>query len=206
MDYQSMQIVTSPEVQPLTLAEAKEHLRMDTSDEDTLIEALISAATDHVSGRNGYTARALVQQTWDVYFSTFPDDVGLKLPFPPLISVDSISYLDADGVSQTLATSVYMVTKTEPAFVKLKANQSWPDVLEQADCITVRMTCGYSPGDDSPTDYAENVPQSIKAAMKLVIGDLYQNREAAALVSGAKYEPNPAVKALLNPYRVDMGL
>ncbi len=200
MNTQSLELVTEAAELPVTLAEAKEHLRVDSSDEDTLITSLIYAATDFVSGRNGYTGRALLPQTWDAYFSKFDD---IELPLPPCISVASITYKDTDSASQTLATSVYTVnTARQPALVTLKPIQTWPATDESWDAVKIRFTCGYAGG--SPA--REAVPYSIKAAIKLVIGDLYQNREGGNLVNGAKYEINPTVKALLNPYRVDMGL
>lgn len=209
MEYQSLQLVTPPPTLPITLEQAKEHLRIepDANEEDGLIESFIAAATEFVSGRNGYTGRVLVQQDWRVYFSEFSLR-GLEVPFPPLIRVNSITYLDSSGNEQTLSNSVYIVTKTEPAFVKLKSGQSWPEVLNQPDSITIHFTAGYATLDaNSPiTEYTSGIPASIKAAMLLVIGDLYQNREAQALVQGAEYQPNPSVRALLNPYRANLGI
>lgn len=197
---QSLELVTPAVELPVTLTEAKEHLRVDSSDEDDLITSLIYAATDFVSGRNGYTGRALLPQTWNAYFAKFSD---IELPLPPCISVASVTYKDTDSASQTLATSVYTVnTARHPALINLKPNQTWPETDESWDAVRVQFSCGYANG--SPA--REAIPYSIKAAIKLVIGDLYQNREGGNLVNGARYEINPTVKALLNPYRADMGL
>lgn len=206
MKLQSLSLVTAPSVEPVTLAEVKEHLRVDTTDEDTLIATLISAAVEHVSGRNGFTGRALVQQTWDCYFDAFPTG-EIELPLPPVQSVTSIIYQDADGNSQTLAASVYSVnTTSEPAKVFLKPDQSWPETAETWDAVKVRFVAGYAPTNDgSPTDFASGVPAAIKAAIFLTVADLYENRAAQQLSSG-QFQINQTVRSLLNPYRVDMGL
>lgn len=200
MNMQSLVLVTEAASLPVSLTEAKEHLRVDTSDDDGLITSLIHAAADFVAGRNGYTGRALLPQTWDAYFAAFTD---IELPLPPCIEVTAITYKDSDSATQTLATSVYTVnTARQPALVTLKPNQEWPATDGSWDAVKIRFQCGYPNG--SPA--SEAVPYSIKAAIKLVIGDLYHNREGGNLVNGAKYEINPTVRALLNPYRVDMGL
>lgn len=207
MVYQSLSLVQAPAVLPITLAQAKAHLRVDGSDEDNLIEALIGAATDHVSGRNGYTGRALVPQIWDCYLQQLPLR-PIYLPLSPLIAIDSIVYKDASGEEQTLDADLYSVNATSaPAYIELLSGKNWPDLFGSWDSVKIRFECGYSPTDtDSPTDLASGVPEAIKAAIKLVIGDLYAHREGQALQSGVKYEVNPTVKALLSPYRIDFGL
>lgn len=197
---QSLELKTDATSLPVTLAEVKEHLRVDTSDEDTLLNTLIYAATEHVSGRNGYTGRVLLPQTWYAYYSDFSE---IELPLAPCISVDAITYKDQDSATQTLSTDVYTAnTAREPALIQLKPNQSWPETDGSWDSVKVEFQAGYSGG--SPA--ADAVPYAIKAAILLVIGDLYQNREGGALVAGASYEINPTVKNLLRPYRVDIGL
>lgn len=197
---QSLELKTPATGLAVTLAEAKEHLRIDSSDEDSLITSLIHAATEYVSGRNGFIGRALLEQTWYMYFTAFDD---IELPLPPCISVEGIIYKDTDGATQTLATSIYTVNVArEPALITLKPNQTWPETDGSWDAVKVEFTCGYAGG--SPENDA--IPHAIRAAIKLVLGDLYQNREAGAIVNGARYEVNPTVKALLNPYRANMGL
>lgn len=194
MKYQALTLVTAPTSLPITLLEAKEHLRVDHSAEDLLIEQLIKAAADYVGGRNGYTGRALNTQTWDVYFDEFTEI--MQLPLPPLQSVTSIQYRDTDGNYQTLSTSLYSVrTATEPAAILVKDGEQYPDTQVAWDAVKIRCVLGYT-----------STPDAVKAAIKLVIGDLYQNREAQTLVNGAQYEINNTVKALLYPYRVDVGL
>lgn len=206
MKLQSLALVTTPSVEPVTLAEVKQHLRVDTTDEDTLIATLITAAVDYVSGRNGYTGRVLVQQTWDYYLDAFPSG-AIEIPLPPVQSVTSITYKDRDGASQTLATSVYSANTTrEPAQIVLKQDQAWPETYQSWDAVKIRFVAGYVPTSaDSPTDFASGVPAAIKAAILLTVADLYENRSGQELSSG-QFQINQTVKNLLNPYRADMGV
>lgn len=208
MNLQSLAIVTAPTVNPVTLDAVKAHLRVDTNDEDALIETLIAAAVDYVSGRNGFTGRALVTQTWDYYLAEFPaNNAAIVLPLPPVQSVTEITYKDSDGSTQTLATSVYSANvASEPAAVVLKQDQAWPATSAAWDAVKIRFVAGYIPtGGGSPTDYASGVPQAFKAAIFLTVGDLYQNRQGQNLSTGS-FQVNNTVKNLLNPYRADMGL
>ena len=116
--------LSPPAAEPLTLAEAKLHLRVDFSDDDALITALIVTARQQAEHRTG---RALVSQQWRLGLDQFPDD-SLELPKPKLVSVQSVTYLDSNGTRQTLAGGDYevitdgLVGRLVPAFGK-----SWPD-------------------------------------------------------------------------------
>src|SRR5262245_61208300 len=104
----SLRIITPPDVQPLTLAETKEHLRVDITDEDTLIGLHIEAATSFIEK---FLGRALVTQTWEMAIDQFPTDgkKTIAIPLPPLQSVTSIKYDDTGNVERTLSGSGYMV-------------------------------------------------------------------------------------------------
>lgn len=202
---QALNLHEAASVYPVTLAEAKTHLRVDHSDEDALISSLIAAATSHVEGRAGYTGRALVSQVWDYSLASFPQEGFINIPLPPLMEVISVTYLDKDGATQTLGIDYYEVnTFTQPARIHLAYGKSWPETYEAWNAVTIRFRAGYAPTDsDSPTDMASGVPESIKAAILLIIGDLYHNRQAQ---QDAKLELNRSVQALLYPYRVNIGL
>lgn len=92
-----------PALRPVSLAEAKAHLRVDFSDDDTLISALIDAATAHIDGYTGILARALVTQTWRQDFCDWPGDRVLRLPLAPVASVESVKYFDAANVETTVS-------------------------------------------------------------------------------------------------------
>lgn len=201
--------------EPVSLTDAKDHLRVDTSADDSYINALIAAARQYVEE---ITRRALITQTWEFSLDDFPlsklvdmpwseylefRNRAILLPRPPLQSVTKIEYVDTDGATQTLAASVYRVdTKSEPARLTEAEGETWPTTDHVTNAVTITYVAGYSPDDSSsPTDEAANVPQPIKHAMKLLIGHWYENREQVNV--GNIVTPMPsAAHALLAPYRV----
>lgn len=204
----ALTLVTAPAAKPLTLAEAKAHLRVDGSDDDDLITALIAAATAHIDGRDGWLNRALVSQTWDLTLDAFPganrfNPYGaIQVPLPPLISVTSITYVDTAGATQTLSSSLYTVdVKSTPGRIVPAYGKTWPSTRDQVNAVTVRFVAGYADSGASPADPADNVPQAIKQAMLLMIGHWYANREAVNVGNVVNEMPISAA-ALLNPFRV----
>lgn len=185
-------LVTAPVEDPVTLAEAKAHLRVTSADEDALIGALIDAATAYIDGRDGVLGRALVTQTWDYKIDYFPLG-AIKLPLPPLQSVTSIKYLGGDGVEQTLAAGEYRVLSSAWfPLVDLEYGKSWPTTRRVRRAVTVRIVVGYGA--------ASAVPQSIKAALLLLIGHLYEHREENQ--DFAIHAMPLGVPALLAPHRM----
>lgn len=198
----AVRLITPPAVEPITLAEAKAHLRVDHDDEDALIAGLIAAA--RVSCEQ-WTARAFVTQTWELVLDEFPVN-EIFIPKPPLQSVDSIVYDDPAGLVQVLAASEYEVdTASQPGWV-VPSTAGWPAVFEGINAVRIRYVAGYPPGTNSPVDLAENVPQSLKAAILLHAAQLYQNRED--VVVGVSVAPLPVggVDNLLRQFRVALGM
>lgn len=185
-----LKLVTAPEAEPVSLAEAKAHLRVTSADEETLISALIVAAREHCEA---WTHRRFVTQTWDLVLDCFP---GWSLEFPnaPLQSVTSVTYVDTAGATQTLDSSEYLVdAQTDPGRIAPAYGLHWPATRDQMNAVTIRFACGYGA--------AAAVPSAIKAAMLLIVGHLFENREEA--VTGTIIAELPfGVPALLAPYRV----
>lgn len=198
----SLSLVSGPAEEPVTLAEVKQHCRVDYDDDDALLSTLISAATERVERELN---RDLMQRTWDFVFDEFPCDAyddAFLLPRNPVQSVTSITYTDEAGnTGQTVATSVYGVNvNDEPAVVYLQDEQDWPDVLDQRESVTVRFVTGYAGTGDSPVSRA-NVPNAIRIAIMMLVADMYQNR-MAQVTRSVGLDENPAVQALLRPYRI----
>lgn len=183
-------LVAAPAAEPLSLSEAKLHLRVDVDADDLLITALIQAVRQWAEG---VTNRALITQEWALTLPAFPGCSLIRLPLPALLAVSSIEYLDADGDEMILnAADYHVVTSLLPGAVHLADGKSWPSTATHPEAVTVTYTCGYGAT-------AAAVPAAIRAAMLLQLGDLYANREAA--IVGTIRTENPSAKNLLAPYR-----
>lgn len=190
----SLTLVTAPTVEPVSLAEAKDHLRVDGDDEDTLIEALVGAARAWVEETYG---RALTTQTWDLALNGFPRCRWISIPRAPLQSVTSLTYYDEDLSTSTVFSSAnYQVdTLRTPGVLALKNNVFWPtDTLRPSSGVVVRFVAGYGAT-------AASVPEPIKQAIKLLAGTMYLHRETevtGTIVARIGF----AADALLASYRV----
>jgi uncharacterized phiE125 gp8 family phage protein len=194
--YRNLSLVTAPEAEPVSLADAKVHLRVTTGDEDSLIDALIHAARELLDGRDGWLNRTLVTQTWDYTLDAFPVEDWIPLPLPPVQEVTAITYEDINGNLQTFGSSNYSLSadKEWAPRVLLAANASWPATWDEPEAVTIRMVNGYG-------DAAEDVPAPIRQAMLLLIGHWYENRETINIGNITSSLPF-AVEALLTPYMV----
>lgn len=142
----TLSLVTAPTAEPVALADVKLHLRVDATAENDLIAGLNTSARDYVES---FTRRAIPRQTWDYKLGAFPAGDEFYLPKAPCISVTSITYLDTDGASQTLATTVYDTDlPTGPMAragrIYLKYNQVWPQTRDIPNAVTVRFVAGYA--------------------------------------------------------------
>ena len=189
-------VVVAPTVEPVTLAEVRTHLRIDPSDtsEDALISAQISAARDWAEQ---YTGRTLAAATLEVASDAFPADGSwIELPGGPVRSVTSVTYDNSAGSAITLSGWVFDVTGTAPRIVTAYAG-TWPAARLYPGSVRVRYVAGYG-------DASNPLPPAIRAALLLLVGDLYAHREdtapgnVSALPRGAD--------ALLAPYRINWGI
>jgi uncharacterized phiE125 gp8 family phage protein len=194
-----VKLVTRPETEPLFIEDVQDHLRLDTlngvSDDDNWIEDTIPAAREWCED---YLARSLAPQTLDLVTNGFPLCGELYLPFGPIQEIVSVSYTDGDG--DHLHTD-YVFDDFEERILRPYSGQ-WPSARNYPNSLRVRYRAGYMTSEDSPAEPA--LPYSIKAAMKLLIGHLYENREGS---SPTKMEEIPlGITSLLNPYRYRLGL
>ena len=178
-------IVTAPLELPVTLVEARDHLKEPTTTRDAEILRLIYAATDFAEQ---YTGRALITQTLDYALERFPIGDTIRLPRSPLQAVVSLKYRDTANVEQTWATSNYQVDTNEwaPAVV-LAYGKSWPDTYERQDAVVVQIKVGYGG--------AAKVPYSIQTAVLFHVEAHYDRDDRAMEMLVARAE------TLLYPYR-----
>ena len=184
----TFRLTTPPIVEPVTLQQTKDHLRVDDDMEDALISELIKTAREHCEV---FTNRPLITQSWTYYGECFYGDIELK---PNLQSVESVKYIDNNGIQQEVDVNGYMYDRVAViGMIFSSYNMPWPYARNIKNSIEIEFICGYGLADD--------VPSSIKSAMLLLIGHWYVNRES--VIVGVSIADVPqAVEMLLNPYRV----
>lgn len=167
----TLKLITPAATLPVTVAEAKAHSRIDISDDDALLGAMLSAATDMAEQ---YTGRSLITQTWDMTLDAFPTE--FELTRAPVASITAITYTDTAGTTQTLASTDYVLVLDDFRLAKVVPayGVTWPTARSN---VTVRYVAGYT--------NAAAVPEAIKAWIKLMVSTMYENRETEAYSSRA---------------------
>ncbi len=165
----ALKSVTPPATEPVSLTETKTHLRVDITDDDNYIIALITAARINIQH---WARRSLMTQTWRYSLDAWPDNNTINLPRPPLQSVSSIIYHSNDSSTTRPATNYQVDTDSEPGRVAPTNGSGWPGgSLRSLNPIQITFTAGYG-------DAATDVPAIYRQAMLLLIGHWYENREA----------------------------
>ncbi len=192
-----VEVITEPTVEPVTLSDMKDHLRIDHTDHDDLITALIQASREYIEAACG---RALVEQTRAVYYQAWPDNDRFELPYPPVQSVSSIVYTGADGTENTFASSNYsVITNRSPGLLVLGYEKVWPSTTLHHEEWPIKITyvCGYDATTDSPPDYRTNIPESLINAMKLDVERRYDRPQ-----KDYAERLDHVIEQILSPYRV----
>jgi uncharacterized phiE125 gp8 family phage protein len=186
---QSRVVVITPPAAIVSLDAAKAHLRVDDGAEDTLIQAMVAAAEQHIDGPAGWLGRAIGRQTLELRRNGFPDCGGwVQLPYPPAVSITEVTYDDPAGASQTVAPADYTLYGEALAHAPAAA---WPATADNPESARIRYLAGY-----------ETVPAPIVAAIKLMVGDLWRFRDGVVQGQVAEVPMSTTVAALLAPYRV----
>ena len=181
-------VVSTPPEAVVTLDEAKVQLRVDFDDDDALIQGCVGAATALLDGPLGSLRRSIGRQTLTLtvegFWGRWCGQPDLRLPYPPLVEVTEISYVDPDGADAIVDPAVYTLTKD--GYVRLAHGKAWPSVRSRRDSVTVTYTAGFDP-----------VPAPIRQAILMITADLYANRGEAVAVGLVE---SPLIGALLRPY------
>lgn len=177
----AFQVTTGPVSEPVTLAEAKAHLRVEYSDDDTLITSLIAAARDYCER---YLKRSILTQTITQELPCFPEwqirntHRAIRLFRPPLTTLKTLKYYDSDNVLQTLydadndppgTDAIIINTLKEPNELTPAYDTDWPETADRERAVQIIYEAGWSS--------AGQVPQGIKQAMLLIIAEMYERRE-----------------------------
>jgi len=188
--------LAAPGETPISLDEAKRHLRIEHGEDDSLLATFVDAAIMHLDGWSGVLGRCLVTQTWRQDFDCWPSR-HLTLPFPDC-SQPQVSYIGTSGDEAVL----------EGAFGE-PVNAAWSSILPRilsplVDLPSLHPNCG-SVRVTFVTGFGQTaeVPPPIKAAILLMVADLYRNRDTTGFGAGAasRIPMSMTVDALIAPYR-----
>ena len=188
----ALTLKTPPSEEPITVAEAKASpsLRVAVATDDTDIGTLITTARKLAET---YSLHALVTQTWELVLDGFPTG-GIVVPMPPLQSVESIKYIDTDGVEQELDALLYSVDDDSiPGLIVPAYGETWPVTRDEVNAVRVRFVAGF--GD------ASDVPEDIKSWVKIMVGTMYDNPQGIVVGQTVMSIPRTFVDGLLDDYR-----
>lgn len=201
----------APSATVASLAEMQLHLKLDTEGsppahpDDTLVMDKLAGAVSEIDAGDGWLGRALLPQQWRVSWRGFPcltarnPDAALVLPFPPLISVDSVKYRDTGGtlITMTEAVDFEVNLQGEPnGFVAPLYRQVWPVTADRFDAVQVVFHCGYDATGSPPNA----LPEAIKHYCMVAAGLKYSNRDAEATNNGL--DPLDPFRNAIQTFRV----
>lgn len=168
-------ITVEPTVEPVTLAEAKLHCRIDNEEEDIYVKGLIRTARIYCET---FTGRSFVERTVEYTLDRWPSVRAITLPREPIKSILTVKYTSKDGTLYTMTAGVDYLTDTVNGRVILPPDLTWPtSTLYPVNPIAITYIAGYASTTTTPPDYRINIPENFKSAIKLCIGTWYENRE-----------------------------
>src|SRR6185437_7391260 len=182
-------LLTAPAIEPLTLAEAKAFLRVETNDDDDVIGALIAGSRIHVEAQ---TRRALITQSWRISIDVWPDNGRRTIVPAPLQTLTAARVYDFEGLAHDVDLQAFVLDKG--ASVLAFAPWAVPAPGRISAGIELDLTVGYGTA-------AADVPEALRQAVRLLVAHWYENRGVVA--AGPNYSPLPqSVAALIAPYRM----
>ncbi|WP_417684649.1 head-tail connector protein [Roseibium sp.] len=160
-------LIAPPGVEPVTVADMRAHLRLTGPQEDALLSELVVAARQQVERETG---RALIAQGWRLYLEHWPVGRIIQLPVAPVIAVTEITAYDHDGNAHVLDAGDYALDRSvTPARVRVKVGAGVSS--SSLNGLEVDFTAGYG-------ETAEDVPVTLKQAIRLLAAHWFENREA----------------------------
>ena len=179
---------TPPATEPITVPQAKVHLRIDDNDNDASIGVMIQSAR---SGVEAFLKSAIMPTVYQLKLDCFPGEI--EFPIGPVTTADgfAINYANDAGADTVLNSSLYQIALGEYAVVRPSFGNTWPVTRTQLDAVTVEFKAGY--------DDATKIPPAIIGALYMWLGDLFENRESTAMDGSALPLPT-GIRNLLMPF------
>ncbi len=178
-----LDLVTGPaadaHLSVVSLDDMRKHLRITATSRDDVISSAIADAVAEIHGPRGELRRSVLACRWKLWLHAFPSlsTDFIEIPVPPLVAVDGISYLDADGVEQALGADVYVtVPGTVCGRVYLARGKTWPVLLDHPRAVGIAFSAGYDWSDTTNPDLRQ-----IRRAVKLLAAHYYENAEATII-------------------------
>ncbi len=185
-------LLSAPAVEPVSLAQSKEFLRIDDANEDGFITSLIAAARLHVEST---TSRALISQSWRIIFDDWPSDRIVKLPVGPLLSLTEINVFDFDGAAHSIALAQFQPeTNTAAARIFLPSMIDGLPLMRERAGIEIDYVAGFGASSD-------DVPADLKQAILSLIAYWFEHRDAVVIAGSGAIVP-PGFDNLIASYRV----
>lgn len=182
---------SGPTLEPLSLSEAKAHLRLETAADDALLSSLVITSRLHIEAALGL---ALTTQQWTLVLDAWPVRGTVAIPMRPVREVSEVRLRAADGSSAALDPARYVLEGAGLPPRLVASDGPLPQPGRAAGGIEIDFTAGFGP---DPND----VPEPIRQALKLLVAHWYENREPIEIGSAATAIP-PAVSQLLQSFAV----
>lgn len=218
-----VRVIAAPSCEPASLDQAKAWCRVDHSNDDALISLLLKAVRERFEE---ITGRACVRRQLELRLDSFPpwpprgrssfpfftsqcpQDLVIELPFPPLRSVDYVSYLDASGTLQTMSgspSSWIEDTGSEPGRIQPLSGATWPATLNAIAAVRIGFTCGYAPVGSPEDDAAlqAGIPALAKTWMQARLATFYDKRDQIVIGDRLEQVPRDFVDGLLDGLRIN---
>jgi len=183
-------LTSGPPLEPVTVAEAKAHLRVDGTNEDTLIASLILTSRLHIETALGL---AFITQGWTLLLDAWPTEKSMELPLRPLQSIDEVRVLSAEGDAAVVEATTYLVDIVGVPPRLVRTGVLWPAPGQAANGIEIDFTAGFG-------SLASDVPSPLRQALLLLIAHWHEHRDPIEIGSPATAIP-AGVAELLGPYR-----
>lgn len=185
----ALKLITAPTVEPVSLAEAKLHCKVDGTDDDTRLAILISAARQLAEQKTG---RAFAPQAWELVLDQFPE--AFVLYHAPIASITSVKYIDTAGVERTIDPAYYTLDlDSKPGYLVPAYGYQWPTTQPSINAVRVRYTCGHAAADPALA--------ALKMWMLLAIGTWYKHAEVTTAKEVGEL-PRTYCDGLLDEYMV----
>lgn len=192
----ALSLTVAPAAEPISVDEARDHLRLFHADDDAYLENFVIPAARRWA--ETYTHRAFITQTWTLRLNGFGCGAPISLPRPPLVSISSVAYVDTAGTSQTWAASSTGYTLEQPsgdtalhASIRPSYGVVYPSTRDVVDSVTITFVAGYGA--------ATAVPIGIKHGLLMLIDDLYRQR-GSEIVGTITSRTALAAESLLGPF------